>query len=561
MTDPVSRFRSLCSLSSLGEGRPTLVRAEGGRRLVCIRRGDSVDVLDDECPHEGHPLSMGVYRDGVLTCQWHNWRFRAEDGECLVGHESVRRHPCEVLHGEVFVAVDGDNAREATEHERARHREDLRRAIDRCSLDGAVRAALRLSRLDRPWAVWLVALDRVARRAHMGPGDALSRLRAAWALYEANVLSLPEACAVACAGAIDFVAGARAMREPVAVESDEDASADVLVALAEERVEDAVAMALGLRPERSFEFVCRAWLSPWLSTRLWDGGLLLARVEDALAIFRRIDADVLALRADGALESALEREELGRYVLAAVLRGAASAVADSELPGWRSTRQALLDARSMRATDEARAIAADALAVEFMGSEAQALAATRSAVELGASPATLAAIERALGVASVERLARYDLRWSRRRTVSPVRCIDVGAAARSARALAVFGPTVSTAQRLALSIATTGLVGKLRRTSLDARPPPDTTHSLATLAALVRRGCLADASLRAESAPLAFALWSLHVEHGVAVEACAAAAQRAFVEDAPLDLGRIAEVSELRTSRDGHGARRPGALE
>jgi nitrite reductase/ring-hydroxylating ferredoxin subunit len=556
MTDPVPRFRSLCTLNSLGEGRPTLVRAEGGRRLVCIRRGDSVDVLDDECPHEGHPLSMGVFRDGVLTCQWHNWRFRTEDGECLVGHESVRRHSSEVLHGEVFVAIDRDNARGAREHERERHREDLRRAFDRCSLDGAVRAALRLARVATPWAAWLVAIERISRRAHMGPGDAFSRARAAWSLLEAGVLALAEACAVLCAAVVDFVAGQPLAKAPVAVESDASSALDVLEALAEERVESAVAMALGVRIDSSLELVCRSWLAPWLATRLWDGGLLLARTEDAVALFRALDA---AAAAESDEDETAEVRRVGRLALAAVVRGAASAVPDSDLPGWRSTRQALLDARTIRASEASRAVDEVALGLALLGSEAQALSVSRRAIEEGAS---LGWVERALAWASVERLARYDLRWSSRRTVSPVCAIDIGAAARSVRALVALAPSVAAPQRVALALSSTGLVGKLRRTSLDARPPsPARAPTREALATLVRRGCLGGTSLRAEGAPLAFALWSLHVELGVDLESCIAAAERAFVDDSPPDLARVAEVSALRVGRDGSVARRPGAIE
>lgn len=521
--------------------------------MVCIRRGDAVDVLDDECPHEGHPLSMGVFRDGVLTCQWHNWRFESQSGRCLVGEESVRRHPSEVLHGEVFVAIDAEPSERS---ERDRHQTDLARALEGASLDGAVRSALRLARASSPWAPFALALDHLVRRTVVPSREGLSRLRAAWALYHAAVLSLAEALAVACAAAIDGAAGAPRAREPIAVESDEHDVAAVLSALADDRAEDAVALAIGLRAGEDVERAGRAWLVPWAASRLWDHGLLLARVDDALA---------LAQIADQSDEP--DGPALARRTLAAAVKSAAFAVPDSDLPGWRSTRQALLDARSLAVgtlglEDE------DTLVRDLLRAEAQSIDATRAALARGCAPS---AMTRAMARASVERLARYDVRWSRRKSVHRATALDVGASARVTNALARVAPTGRAA--LALALSTAGLLGKQRRTSLDApddaaSPAPvdrdrgarDDGDARTTLRALVRVGCLSHGALRGEGAPLAWALFALASEGLVEAARCSAAARRAFVEDARDDLERVAEVAARRVAQDGSVKKRPGSL-
>lgn len=538
MTRSVSSFVSLCTLSSLGEERPALVRGPGGRRLVCVRRGDAVDVLDDECPHEGHPLSMGLARECVLTCPWHNWRFDTRTGDCIVGEESVRRHRSEVLHGEVFVAIDQD------EHELERHEHDLLRALEDGSIDGAARSALRVARGAGPVRPWIVALTRAALHAPSGSIVLFTTARAAWALYDDAVLSLAEALTVLSAAAIDAMRSRREQPVCSPIETSAAQIEDVLGALVEGRADEVVARGLGLREADSASEACAQWLSPWLATRLWNSGQLLVAVDDARAL--------LAL---------CEREGEGaaaRVLLAGVLRAAAFAVAESDLPGWRSTRQALLDVRA-RALRSAEAIgddAADALAAELLGGEAQCIAAVEAQLDRGAR---LSEIHRALARAAVERVARYDVRWSSRATVHPITALDVGAAVSLART--VIDCALDGRLGASHALMTAGLIGKHRRTSLDSPAEnQDGDDSIDALRALVRRGCLASGSMRGEGATLAAALWSLAKGAIVPTSRCVSAARRAFVEDAPQDLARVAQVARLRVGRDGTVKTAPASI-
>ncbi|MEM9492884.1 MAG: Rieske (2Fe-2S) protein, partial [Myxococcota bacterium] len=36
----------------------------------------TIAAIDNRCPHEGYPLSTGALKDGIVTCAWHNWKFR-----------------------------------------------------------------------------------------------------------------------------------------------------------------------------------------------------------------------------------------------------------------------------------------------------------------------------------------------------------------------------------------------------------------------------------------------------------------------------------------------------
>ena len=84
-------------------GRPRVFKRPP-LQVALFRVGERVFAVDNRCPHEGYPLAEGKV-DGacVLTCNWHNWKFRLEDGECLLGGDHVRAYPARVQDGHVWV--------------------------------------------------------------------------------------------------------------------------------------------------------------------------------------------------------------------------------------------------------------------------------------------------------------------------------------------------------------------------------------------------------------------------------------------------------------------------
>ncbi len=52
-----------------------------GDRLVAIFfDGHDYLAINDFCPHMGASLADGEVQDGIVTCPWHSWRFRLNDG-------------------------------------------------------------------------------------------------------------------------------------------------------------------------------------------------------------------------------------------------------------------------------------------------------------------------------------------------------------------------------------------------------------------------------------------------------------------------------------------------
>lgn len=80
------------ALADLAE-KPHVFKS-GPRQLVLLQAGGQFFAIDNRCPHEGYPLAEGTVDDScVLTCNWHNWKFRLSDGECVLGGDHVRAYP------------------------------------------------------------------------------------------------------------------------------------------------------------------------------------------------------------------------------------------------------------------------------------------------------------------------------------------------------------------------------------------------------------------------------------------------------------------------------------
>lgn len=104
----------LCRVSSLTEDTPKyLSLGSGGPPFLCIavKRGSSVQVYYNRCPHMNLPLATKekkpVYNNGKLTCVQHKAVFDVDAGVCVQGvcnGKELWRIAVNVRGDEVFVA-------------------------------------------------------------------------------------------------------------------------------------------------------------------------------------------------------------------------------------------------------------------------------------------------------------------------------------------------------------------------------------------------------------------------------------------------------------------------
>lgn len=85
-----------------------IVFKAGKKQVLLIGIKDKIFALDNRCPHEGYPLSEGGVNDTcVLTCNWHNWKFDLETGECTLGGDNVQTYPVHVIKDKIHVDISG----------------------------------------------------------------------------------------------------------------------------------------------------------------------------------------------------------------------------------------------------------------------------------------------------------------------------------------------------------------------------------------------------------------------------------------------------------------------
>ena len=86
-------WNKVATLKEIDPGGARAVRVGEGRSIALFNVDGRIFATDNQCPHMGYPLTRGVVRNGVLTCDWHGRRFDLEGGCCF-------NHMCDDL--EVF---------------------------------------------------------------------------------------------------------------------------------------------------------------------------------------------------------------------------------------------------------------------------------------------------------------------------------------------------------------------------------------------------------------------------------------------------------------------------
>src|SRR6056297_1173603 len=184
-------MNSQLSIDDLEIGTMKMVKVDG-RRVCLVRTADGLHAIDHACPHEGYGLTQGELDGDLLTCAWHNWKFRVSDGVCVQGEEDVACHRVDVADdGAVQVTVNRPDPVEL----RPKLQASLRRGIERNYTGQVARDVVRLLQADaNPGELVWEAIAHGAPRAEFGWGhsvasatDCLSMID----LYEGDQRALP----------------------------------------------------------------------------------------------------------------------------------------------------------------------------------------------------------------------------------------------------------------------------------------------------------------------------------------------------------------------------------
>ena len=159
----------------------------GGTAVALVRTSKGVFALDNACPHQGYGLTTGALivddqGEAEITCQWHNWKFRADDGVCTIGEEDVACHRVEINdQGDINVSVTQPSDEEA----QARLWPSLRRGFENDYMGQVSRDSIRLLDAGATPAEIMGEGVRIALPKHQwGPGHDLAMAADCLALAE-----------------------------------------------------------------------------------------------------------------------------------------------------------------------------------------------------------------------------------------------------------------------------------------------------------------------------------------------------------------------------------------
>ncbi len=83
MNDTPQEYNTGLTRADLGSKQSRFLRTPWGEFALYESEGVLYCALAF-CPHMEGPLFEGSILNGIVTCPWHSWRFRLEDG-CRVG--------------------------------------------------------------------------------------------------------------------------------------------------------------------------------------------------------------------------------------------------------------------------------------------------------------------------------------------------------------------------------------------------------------------------------------------------------------------------------------------
>ncbi len=98
------------SIADVPIGESRAVKIGEGRSVALFNVAGRILATDNQCPHMGYPLTRGVVKDGVLTCDWHGRSFDLDGGGCFNYEcDDLETFPVDVRGDELWVHA-GDAA-------------------------------------------------------------------------------------------------------------------------------------------------------------------------------------------------------------------------------------------------------------------------------------------------------------------------------------------------------------------------------------------------------------------------------------------------------------------
>jgi nitrite reductase (NADH) small subunit len=78
-----------------------------GQELLLVNLKGTIHAVENECPHQGSPLTAAIVKDGYISCPRHGYRFNLTDGSCADHPEfTLRTFPVELRGDDILLNLE-----------------------------------------------------------------------------------------------------------------------------------------------------------------------------------------------------------------------------------------------------------------------------------------------------------------------------------------------------------------------------------------------------------------------------------------------------------------------
>lgn len=75
-----------------------------GLEILLINIKGTIYACENECPHQGSPLSAAVVKEGTISCPRHGYRFSLSDGSCIDHPEfTLKTYPVQLSGDDILI--------------------------------------------------------------------------------------------------------------------------------------------------------------------------------------------------------------------------------------------------------------------------------------------------------------------------------------------------------------------------------------------------------------------------------------------------------------------------